>query len=292
MTKRVLVFTIFIAVSANFAVAQRDYSKVQIKSTKLSDHIYMFEGRGGNIGVSIGEDGVLIIDDQFAPLSDKIKAAIGKLGGSDPAFILNTHHHGDHTGGNLNFGNMGVIIAHDNVRKRLLDRRVDDKPLPKEALPEVTYSKGLTIHFNGEAVGVVHFPHSHTDGDGAVFFKTSKVVHTGDLFFNGRFPYVDLGSGGNVQGVIESVSKLLNLISEDWKIIPGHGDLATQADLKTYLRMLESTTTIVREKMAKGKTLEQCQEGGLPDEWGSWGEGFVNTNRWISTVYKSYSKKE
>jgi len=252
----------------------------------------MLEGSGGNIGVSVGEDGVLIIDEQFAPLADKIKAALGELGGSDPAFILNTHHHGDHTGGNPVFGETGVIVAHENVRKRLLDRRVDDQPLPRAALPEITYKKGLTVHFNGEALGVVHFPKSHTDGDGVVFFKGSKVVHTGDLFFNKRFPYVDLGSGGNVKGVIGSVKKLLTMIPEDWQIIPGHGSLASSADLRTYLLMLESTSLVVRTGMDEGKTLEECQAAGLPEKWASWGGGFVNTDRWISIIYNSYSKKE
>jgi cyclase len=272
--------------------AQRDYSKVQIKPTKLTDRVYMLEGSGGNIGVSIGEDGVLIIDDQFAPLADKIKAALGELGGADPAFILNTHHHGDHTGGNPVFGETGVIVAHENVRKRLLERRVDDKPLPRSAFPEITYKKGLTVHFNGEAIAVVHFPKSHTDGDGVVFFKESNVVHTGDLFFNKRFPYIDLGSGGSVQGVIGSVTKLLTMIPEDWQIIPGHGDLASHTDLNAYLLMLESTSLIVRSSMNEGKTLEECQSAGLPDKWASWGEAYISNDRWISIIYNSYSKKE
>ena len=168
---------------------------------KLTDRVYMLEGSGGNIGVSVGADGVLIVDDQFAPLADKIRAAIGELGGGDPAFVLNTHYHGDHTGGNAHFGEKGVIVAHRNVRNRLAARRVDDRPLPEAALPEITFDEGLSIHFNGEELRVVHFPKAHTDGDGVVFFTGSNVVHTGDLFFNGRFPYVDLRGGGNVRAI-------------------------------------------------------------------------------------------
>jgi cyclase len=270
--------------------AQRDYSKVEIKATKLADKIYMLDGSGGNIGVSVGEDGVLIIDDQFAPLADKIKAAIGKLGGSEPTFVLNTHHHGDHTGGNAAFGEKAVIVAHENVRKRLSESRRNDQPLPKAALPEITYKDGLTVHFNGEAIRVVHFPSSHTDGDGVVFFKDSKVVHTGDLFFNGRFPYVDLGAGGTVQGAVKSITKLTSMIPADWQIIPGHGSNATLDDLKGYLKMLETTTSAVRASVAAGKSLAECQKAGVPAEYAAWGEGFISADRWIETIYNSYNE--
>ena len=185
-----------------------------------------------------------------------------------------------------------MIVAHENVRNRLIERRVEDKPLPKSALPDVTYSTGLSVHFNGEELRIVHFPKAHTDGDGVVFFTHSNVVHTGDLFFNKRFPYVDLGSGGSVQGYTEAIRTLIQQILPDAKIIPGHGPLATHADLKTFLRALESTSAIVQARMAEGKTLEQCQEAGLPEEWASWGKGFISTDRWISILYNSYSTKE
>ena len=169
---------------------------------------------------------------------------------------------------------------------------MDDQPLPREALPEVTYQKGLTVHFNGEAIHVMHFPHAHTDGDGVAFFKSSKVVHMGDLLFNGRFPYVDLGSGGSVQGAMKAIEKLIETIPPDWKIIPGHGDLATLDDLKTTIEMYRETTAIVRERMEAGKTLEACQADGLPERWDGWGGGFISTDRWISIIYNSYSDKE
>ena len=276
-----------LAVSGS-AFAQRDLSGVEIKATKLSDHVYMLEGRGGNIGVSVGKNGVLIIDDQFAPLAEKIRAVIGELGGANPTFILNTHHHGDHTGGNASFGKEGVIVAHRNVRNRLAAKRVDDKPLPEAALPEITFDEGLSIHFNGEELRVVHFPNAHTDGDGVVFFTESNVVHTGDLFFNGRFPYVDLRSGGSVQGYTEAVRSLLKQIPPDAEIIPGHGPLAGPDDLRTSLEMLEMTVDLVRQAIGAGKTLEEIQTAGVPEKWQSWGEGWMSTDRWLFIVYNSY----
>ncbi len=270
------------------AFAQRDYSAVEIKATRLTDRVYMLEGSGGNIGVSVGADGVLIVDDQFAPLAGKIRAAIGELGGGDPSFVLNTHHHGDHTGGNAHFGEKGVIVAHRNVRNRLAARRVDDRPLPEAALPEITFDEGLSIHFNGEELRVVHFPNAHTDGDGAVFFTDSNVVHTGDLFFNGRFPYVDLRGGGDVQGYIEAVRSLLKQIPPDARIIPGHGPLAEPADLRAALEMLETCANLVQEAIGGGKTLEEVQAAGVPEKWQSWGQGWMSTDRWLAIVYDSY----
>ena len=270
------------------AFAQRDFSAVKIKTTRLTDRIYMLEGSGGNIGVSVGADGVLIVDDQFAPLAEKIRAAIGEMGGGDPTFVLNTHYHGDHTGGNAHFGEKGVIVAHRNVRDRLAARRVDDRPLPETALPEITFDEGLSIHFNGEELRVVHFPNAHTDGDGVVFFTGSNVVHTGDLFFNGRFPYVDLRGGGNVQGYIEAVRSLLKQISPDARIIPGHGPLAVPDDMRTALEMLETCANLVKEAIAAGKTLEQIQAAGVPEKWQPWGQGWMSTDRWLAIVYNSY----
>ena len=270
------------------AFAQRDFSAVEIRATRLADRVYMLEGSGGNIGVSVGADGVLIVDDQFAPLAGKIRAAIGELGGGDPAFVLNTHYHGDHTGGNAHFGEKGVIVAHRNVRNRLAARRVDDRPLPEAALPEITFDEGLSIHFNGEELRVVHFPKAHTDGDGVVFFTGSNVVHAGDLFFNGSFPYVDLRGGGNVGGYIEAVRSLLKQIPPDARIIPGHGPLAGPDDLRTALEMLETCAALVKEAIAAGRTLEEIQAAGVPEKWRSWGQGWMSTDRWLAIVYNSY----
>lgn len=275
------------------ARAQQDFSKIQIKTTRVSGNIYMLEGSGGNIGVSAGADGIIIIDDQFAPLADKIRAALKEINPGQIHFILNTHFHGDHTGGNAIFGRDGTIIAQDNVRKRLAagqpgqGANAGTPPAPKEALPVITYAQSVSIHFNGEEIKVIHFPHGHTDGDSVIFFTGSNVVHMGDDFFAARFPFVDLGSGGDVLGMTTNVGEIIKQLPADVKIIPGHGALSTLDDLKSYHRMLLTTTDIVRQQIKAGKTLEQIKAAGLPDEWKTWGSGFIKTDRWIETVYKS-----
>jgi glyoxylase-like metal-dependent hydrolase (beta-lactamase superfamily II) len=273
---------------------QRDYSKVEIKVSKVAGNVYMLEGAGGNIGVSVGTDGILIVDDQFAPLADKIRAALKTLGEGKLKFVLNTHWHGDHTGGNARFGPEAPIIAHTNVRKRLeADQKVMGeavKASPKEALPVITFDDALTVHFNGEEIRVIHFPHGHTDGDSVIFFTASNVVHMGDDFFAGRFPFVDLDSGGSVEGVTANVGEIIKKLPANVKIIPGHGPISNLDDLRLYHRMLTETTAIVRRKMAAGKTLDQIKADGLPAEWQSWGTGFIKTDAWIQTIYRSFSK--
>ena len=276
-----------VALGALVAYAQSRFDGVEIKTTQVSGNIYMLEGSGGNIGVSAGPDGLLMIDSQFAPLSEKIRAALGKLGGEDPKFLINTHVHGDHVGGNENFGRKAAILAHANVRKRMTQA---DQPPAKTAIPVVTYKDGISIHFNGEEVRVIHFPTGHTDGDSVIVFTKSKVVHMGDHFFSGRFPYIDIDSGGDVAGFIENIDRALEMIGADTKIIPGHGPLSTRRDLKTFRGMLEETTALIRKGAKDGKSLEQLQAAGLPDKWKSWGTGFIDTKRWISIVHRSYSR--
>jgi glyoxylase-like metal-dependent hydrolase (beta-lactamase superfamily II) len=273
---------------------QPDYSKVEIKVVKAAGNVYMLQGAGGNIGVSVGADGILIVDDQFAPLADKIRAALKTLGEGKLKFVLNTHWHGDHTGGNAQFSQEAPVIAHTNVRKRLAtDQRVLGGPVkasPKEALPVITFDQSLTVHFNGEEIRVIHFPHGHTDGDSVIFFTTSNVVHMGDDFFAGRFPFIDLDSGGSVQGAMDNVGDILKKLPADVKIIPGHGPLSTIDDLRLYHRMLTETVGLVRQRMRAGKTLDQIKAEGLPAEWKSWGTGFIKTDQWIETIYRSTSK--
>jgi glyoxylase-like metal-dependent hydrolase (beta-lactamase superfamily II) len=280
-------------VAASQTLAQQpDFSKVEIKATKVSGNVYMLQGSGGNIGVSVGADGILIVDDQFAPLADKIKAALKTLDAGKLKFILNTHYHGDHTGGNAVFGPEAPIIAQTNVRKRLQQPSQAQQPAPKEALPVITFDQSVSVHFNGEEIRVLHFPHGHTDGDAIIFFTTSNVVHMGDDFFNGMFPFVDIDSGGDVAGYVKNVGDVLTKLPDGAKIIPGHGPLATADDLKKYHEMLVATTGIVQQKIKAGKTLDQIKSEGLPDEWKSWGTGFIKTDRWIETIYRSYTAKK
>ena len=295
--KRVLLIYVLLiicfAVSAASA-QQQDFSKVEIKVTKVAGSVYMLEGAGGNIGVSVGADGILIVDDQFAPLADKIRAALKTLGEGKLKFVLNTHWHGDHTGGNAQFGPDASIIAHDNVRKRLAtEQKIFNEKVPaspKEALPVITFDNSLSVHFNNEEIRAIHFPHGHTDGDSVIFFTGSNVVHMGDDFFAARFPFVDLENGGNVVNLAKNVGEIIGRLPIGVKIIPGHGPLSTADDLKLYHRMLVETIDIVRKQAAAGKTLEQIKAAGLPETWKSWGTGFIKTDQWIELIYKSLNK--
>jgi len=278
--------------------AQTDFSKVEIKVTKVAGNVYMLEGSGGNIGVSVGDDGILIVDDQFAPLADKIRAALKGIADKKLRFILNTHWHGDHTGGNVAFGPEAPVIAHDNVRKRMAVEQKSEffkrttPASPKEALPVITFDQNLTVWFNGEEIRVIHFPHGHTDGDAVIFFTQSNVVHLGDDFFAGRFPFVDLESGGSVEGLTKNVGEIITKIPPGAKLIPGHGPLSTIEDLMNYHNMLVTTSDIVRQKIAAGKTLDQIKTEGLPDTWKSWGTGFIKTDLWLEIVYRSLTAKK
>jgi cyclase len=286
-----------LALAALPALAQdRDFSKIEVTAVPVAGNIYMLQGAGGNIGVSVGKDGLLIVDDQFAPLADKIKAALKGLNAGKLEFILNTHWHGDHTGGNEIFGREAPVIAHDNVRKRMaagqMIRGEQVPPAAPGALPVVTFGESLSIHFNGEEIKAIHFPKGHTDGDSIIFFTGANVVHMGDEFFAGRFPFVDLESGGTVQGLTENVGKVLAEIPANAKVIPGHGPLSTVEDLKNFHRMLVETTDAVRKGMAAGKTLKEIQAAGLPEAWKEYGSGFINTENWIATIHASFSPGE
>lgn len=293
MKKPFLILVLTLVCAAG--IQAQDFSKVEIKVQKVAGNIYMLQGGGGNIGVSVGPDGLLIVDDQYAPLADKIKAALKTLGEGKLKFILNTHWHGDHTGGNAVFGPDAPIIAHTNVRKRLaegLDIPGRKTPAaPKEALPVITFDHSLAVHFNGEDIRVIHVSPGHTDGDSVIYFQSSNVVHMGDQFFVDRFPFVDLASGGDVEGYTKNVSDVLAKLPAGAKIIPGHGPLATAEDLKRFENMLVVTTDIVRKKIAAGKPLAEIKTEGLPEEWKTWGSGFIKQDSWLETIYTSLTRK-
>ena len=269
--------------------AQGRFDKVTIETTKLTDNTYMLVGAGGNIGVSVGADGVLIIDDQFAPLSDKIISALKKLSDQPVKIVVNTHHHGDHTGGNENFGNLGAtIMAHDNVKKRLKDKS------PAAALPVITFNDKLTVQMNGEAVMVIHVDNAHTDGDALLYFTESNVLHTGDTYFNGRYPYIDLNSGGSVDGYINAVKTGLMLINDETKIIPGHGELSNKTEYETFLKMLETLKANVLTEIKKGKTEDDvAANANITKTYDALDYGccFITSEKIRRTFYKSLKKE-
>ncbi|HYU98425.1 MAG TPA: MBL fold metallo-hydrolase [Pyrinomonadaceae bacterium] len=297
MKKYFLLAAIILFCSSAMPTLAQDFSKVEIKVAKVAGNVYMLEGSGGNIGVSVGPDGILIVDDQFAPLADKIKAALKTLGEGKLKFVLNTHYHGDHTGGNIAFGPDAPIIAQTNVRKRLSEEQKSKffnrttPASPKEALPVITFDNAVSVFFNGEEIKVIHFPHGHTDGDSVIFFTGSNVVHMGDDFFNGRFPVVDLEAGGDVEGMTKNIADIISKLPAGVKIIPGHGALSDADGLKSFHNMLVQTTDIVRKRMAAGKTLDQIKAEGLPEEWKTWGSGFIKTDLWLTLIYNSLSAK-
>jgi len=243
ITKNLALATSFFGAALSIAVAQQDFSKVEIKVTKVAGQVYMLEGSGGNIGVSVGGDGIVMVDDQFAPLAGKIKAALKGVTDKPLKFLLNTHFHGDHSGGNAEFSGEATIVAHENVRKRLLAGGTvlggEVKPAVKAGLPAITFSDRATVHLNGEDIRAIHLPDGHTDGDSAIFFTESKVVHMGDIFVTYGFPFVDVNSGGSVSGMIAGVEKVLGMIPPDVRIIPGHGPISTPADMRKFLEMMK-----------------------------------------------------
>ena len=266
--------------SATVCGAPDPFADVEVATAHVAGAVHMLTGAGGNVGVSVGGDGTLIVDDQFLPLAPRIQSAIDGLGGGRPAFILNTHYHGDHVGGNPFFGATGTIVAHENVRVRLLD----GGEMPADGLPSITYASEMAVHFNGEEIALLHLPRGHTDGDSAVWFKQSNVLHTGDQLFNGRFPYVDIDGGGTIGGYMANLEAIIAAVPADIRVIPGHGELCDVAAVRHNLETIGATRQTVVDALEGGASLDEVIEAGLGAEYAEWGTGFISEERWIRII--------
>ena len=291
--------TILLLTPLVWAQDEDEFAKVKIETIQVRDNIYMLLGQGGNIGVSAGEDGVYIIDDQFAPLTEKIKNAIAKLSDKPIRFVINTHWHFDHTGGNENLGNDGsIIIANDNVYTRMNQENFvaafnrTMPPSPKAALPIITFNDTMTLHLNGEDAVITHVGNAHTDGDSFIHFKKSNVIHTGDLWFNGLYPFIDASSNGSIDGAIKAVGQVLAVADDNTKIIPGHGPLGDKAALKQYRSILITLRDRMRKLMDEGKTLEEIKalKPNAADYDETLGKGFLSPDRFLEILYSVMDK--
>ena len=294
---RTIASVIAIAVTAisTPAAAQRDFSDVEIRTETIAPGIAVLFGAGGNIGVSHGEDGTILVDDQYAPLTGKIQAAVAALGAAPVKYLVNTHWHGDHTGGNENFGEAGAtIFAHDNVRVRLAEGRVGDDPVPpaaEAALPVVTFGQGLTFHVNDDTVDVIYLGGGHTDGDSIIHWREDNVVHTGDLYFNTPgFPFIDVDSGGNVVNAMNSLDQIIRMIDDETKVVPGHGSMSNKAELVAYRAMIGDAVDRVRTLRDQGLTVEQTV-AAAPLAGFDRGEGFISADQFVTAIYHSLDRR-
>lgn len=286
-------FAVAVCLFASLVLAQENnFDKVQIKVIPVAGSVYMLQGSGGNIGVSVGEDGIVIVDDEFAPLAPKIKAALKGISDKPVRFVLNTHWHGDHVGGNAQFGADAPIIAQENVRERMKNGSKGTPPAAKQALPIITFNDRATVHLNGEDIRAMHFPAGHTDGDSIIYFTKSNVVHMGDDFVRYGFPFVDLESGGSVEGMIAAVDKIIATFPAETKVIPGHGDLSTVGDMKPYVEMLRQTLAKVQAEVNQGKTLDQLKQEKVLAGFERWNGDFINSDKWVETLYHDLTDKK
>jgi glyoxylase-like metal-dependent hydrolase (beta-lactamase superfamily II) len=284
-----------LALLAALPLLAQDFSKVEVKATKVTGNVYMLTGAGGNIGVSVGEDGIVVVDDQYAPLAPKIEAALKTISDKPVRFIINTHYHPDHTGGNEHFGRSAPIVAQENSRKHLQEGATTMfgpmAAAPKGALPIVTFNDTLTIHLNGEDIRAVHFPNSHTDGDSVIWFTQSNVVHMGDNFFNGIYPVIDIDNGGGVKGMIRTVEKVASMLPADTKVIAGHGPLGDRDSLRKFGEMLKGTSAAIEAGIAAGKTVDQLKAEKVLAPWDEWANGFIKADRFVELLYRDLSRK-
>jgi cyclase len=270
-------------------------SNVEIRVSKVAGSVYLMQGAGGNIAASVGDDGIVLIDDESAPLADKVQAALQGITDKPVRFVINTHYHGDHIGGNAHFKKQATLIAHDNVRRRMESggstgnggsMHFEAKPQAKDALPVITYDHAVTLHLNGEDIRVLHFASGHTDGDSIIFFPKSNVVHMGDEFVT-HFPFVDVEAGGSLQGMINAVENVIAHVQPDVKVIPGHGQVSSLGDLRAYLTMLKATRDAVAHALKDGKTLDQMKQAKILDPWKRYSGEFVNEDAFLETLYIS-----
>ena len=299
-TSLLIVFGVALSVGGVAYAQGQDFDKVTIKTTKIAEGVYMLEGAGGNIGVSVGEDGVIVIDDQYAPLTPKIQAAITAISPKPIKFVVNTHWHGDHVGGNENLATGGaVIVAHENVRKRmsteqfveLMKRKVP--PSPAKALPVVTFTDDITMHFNGEDIHVIHADPGHTDGDAIVVFPKAKVVHMGDDYMTISYPFADLSSGGSYDGFVAITEKVVGMTDDSFKVIPGHGPLSNRAELKAWHDMLVEIRAAVKKQADAGKKLDAIQKLGLTAKWDEkWGQKFIKPDQVVDFAFQAVTAKK
>ena len=284
--------------SSAASAQQEDFSKVEIKATQVAGSVWMLAGSGGNIAVSAGDDGIVMVDDQFAPLLPKIKAALAKISQKPVRFLVNTHWHFDHVGGNAGMADTAAILAHENVRKRMQagaefpDFKLKIEPAQPRALPVLTYQHDVTIWLNGEPVRALHVPPGHTDGDTVVFFTKSNVVHMGDDFVTYGFPFVDLDSGGGVRGMIAAIDEVLPQIPPDAKIIPGHGPVSTVAGVKKFRNRLDEIVALVARGLKSGKTVEQMQKEKLLAPYEDWNGGLLKADQFIAVVARDLTQRK
>ncbi len=287
---------VFVTIST-FSTAQ-DFEKVKIETIKVADGVYMLIGSGGNIGVSAGEDGILMVDTQFSELMEKIKSAIAEISKSPIRIVLNTNWHYDHAYGNEPLGKSGaLIIAHENSRMRMTseqqypDFNMNFPPMPEAALPVVTFKDSLTLHFNGDDVQVFHIENAHSDADIVIYFRKANVIHTGDLFFTVLYPYIDVSHGGSIDGMIAAAEKIIGMIDENTKIIPGHGPLSDREELKKYRDMLVTVRDRIKSQIKEGKTLEEILASKPTADFDNVKAEAMPPEMFVKIVYNDLAKK-